>query len=127
LSAAATASTSRAIGAAVDLVARLERLADDFGCSVIASAEFVRDSGSDLTLLGCFALRGFATPQAVYGLPEQSEAGHDPPPTPDHRPWREPFADKTGRPSLLAIGATERRPRMLLEFLSYSFRPGRLE
>jgi adenylate cyclase len=65
------------IGPAVNLVARLERLARDLGRSVIASAEFVRASGANLTPLGSFTLRGFIAPQTVYGLPEESEAGDD--------------------------------------------------
>jgi adenylate cyclase len=65
------------IGPAVNLVARLERQARDLGRSVVASAEFVRDSGAKLTPLGSFALRGFVTPQTVYGLPEESEANED--------------------------------------------------
>jgi adenylate cyclase len=60
------------IGPAVNLVARLERLARELGRSVIASADFVRVSGANLTPLGSFALRSFAMPQPAYGLPEES-------------------------------------------------------
>jgi adenylate cyclase len=56
------------IGPAVNLAARLEKLAGRLGRDVVASGAFAGHCGSPLTPLGDFALAGFATPQPVYGL-----------------------------------------------------------
>lgn len=60
------------IGPAVNLTARLERLARDLGRSVIASAEFADMCGETLAPLGSYALRGIAAAQLVFGLAEES-------------------------------------------------------
>jgi adenylate cyclase len=60
------------IGPAVNLTARLERLARDLGRSVIASAEFADMCGETLAQLGSYALRGIAATQLVFGLAEES-------------------------------------------------------
>ena len=60
------------IGPAVNLTARLERLARDLGRSVIASAEFADMCGETLAPLGSYALRSIAAAQPVFGLAEES-------------------------------------------------------
>jgi adenylate cyclase len=56
------------IGPAVNLAARLEKLAGRLGRDVVASGEFAAHCRSPLAPLGDFALAGFVTPQPVYGL-----------------------------------------------------------
>jgi adenylate cyclase len=60
------------IGPAVNLTARLERLARDLGRSVIASAEFARTCGEMLAPLGSYVLRGIAAAQPAFGLADES-------------------------------------------------------
>jgi adenylate cyclase len=56
------------IGPAVNLVARLEKVAAQLGRTVIASAEFAQHCRSEMAELGEFSVAGFAAPQIAYGL-----------------------------------------------------------
>ena len=58
------------IGPAVNLAARLEKLAAGLGRAIILSAEFAQHSQVDLEPLGEFAVAGFAAPQRAFGLPD---------------------------------------------------------
>jgi adenylate cyclase len=57
------------IGPAVNLAARLEKLAASLGRSIILSAEFAQHSQADLVPLGEFTVAGFAAAQRAFGLP----------------------------------------------------------
>ena len=58
-----------AIGPAVNLAARLEKLAGSLGRTILASEHFVDHCGDDeLQPIGRFAVAGFAAEQMVYGL-----------------------------------------------------------
>ena len=59
------------IGPAVNLAARLEKLAATLGRAIIASGEFARHCRPQLTHLGEFTLPGFATAQAAFGLGDE--------------------------------------------------------
>jgi adenylate cyclase len=59
------------IGPAVNLAARLEKIAAREGRAVVASAEFARHCGIDLAPLGEFPLAGFQTPQPAFGLRDE--------------------------------------------------------
>ncbi len=59
------------IGPAVNLAARLEKLAGELGRAVVASHDFARHCPGALVALGEFALRGFEAAQQVYGLPDE--------------------------------------------------------
>jgi adenylate cyclase len=63
-----------AMGPAVNLVARLERVASALGRSPIVSAEFAAACGEPLEPLGEHRLRGVRAPQIVYGLPAVAPA-----------------------------------------------------
>jgi adenylate cyclase len=56
------------IGPAVNLAARLEKLAARLGRTIIASAEFAAHCPGDLERLGEFPVAGFAAAQMAYGL-----------------------------------------------------------
>jgi adenylate cyclase len=56
------------IGPAVNLAARLEKVAAKLGKAVVASAAFARYVPDAFTRLGEHAVAGFAAPQTVYGL-----------------------------------------------------------
>jgi adenylate cyclase len=56
------------IGPAVNLAARLEKLAAGLGRTIILSAEFARYSRIGLEPLGEFAVAGFAAKQRAFGL-----------------------------------------------------------
>jgi adenylate cyclase len=56
------------IGPAVNLAARLEKLAAGLGRTIILSAEFAKHSRVDLEPLGEFAIAGFAAKQEAFGL-----------------------------------------------------------
>jgi len=57
------------IGPAVNLAARLEKLAAGLGRTIVLSAEFAQYySPADLEPLGEFAVAGFAAPQKAFGL-----------------------------------------------------------
>jgi adenylate cyclase len=60
------------IGPAVNLAARLEKLAGQLGRSVTASSEFAMHCASPLAPLGGFTLPGFSGAQSVYGLPDET-------------------------------------------------------
>jgi adenylate cyclase len=57
------------IGPAVNLAARLEKLAARLQRTIILSAEFARYSATEPEPLGEFAIAGFAAPQTAFGLP----------------------------------------------------------
>ena len=57
------------IGPAVNLAARLEKLAAGLGRTIIVSAEFARHCQVELEHLGEFTVAGFAAPQTAFGLP----------------------------------------------------------
>lgn len=59
------------IGPAVNLAARLEKLAGRLGRDVVVSGAFTKHCRSPMAPLGEFALAGFATPQPVYGVDEE--------------------------------------------------------
>ena len=59
------------IGPAVNMAARIEKLAGTLGRSILASSDFARQSGAGLVAVGEFALAGFQQPQQVFGLHEE--------------------------------------------------------
>jgi adenylate cyclase len=59
------------IGPAVNLVARLEKVAAQLGRAVIASAEFAQHCRSEMAELGEFSVAGFAAAQTAYGLRDE--------------------------------------------------------
>ena len=61
------------IGPAVNLAARLEKVAAKLGRTIIASAEFAGHLPREFTPLGEFSVAGFAAAQTVFGLAEPSE------------------------------------------------------
>lgn len=60
-----------AIGPAVNLVSRLEGLCRPLGQSVLVSGAVAAETGTPLVPLGEHALRGIATPCAVFALPQK--------------------------------------------------------
>ena len=60
------------IGAAVNLAARLEKLASKLGRTILASDEFARHSRGDFQPIGKFALAGFAAQQTVFGVADEA-------------------------------------------------------
>ena len=63
------------IGPAVNLAARLEKLAGRLGRTVLASVDFVDHCGDDdLQPVGRFAVAGFAAEQMVFGLADEGLA-----------------------------------------------------
>jgi len=56
------------IGPAVNIAARLEKLAGKLGRAIVASEEFARHCGRGLEPLGSFVLPGSAKEHAVFGL-----------------------------------------------------------
>jgi adenylate cyclase len=58
------------IGPAVNLAARLEKVAAKLGETIVASAAFARHFPGELVRRGEFPVAGFAAPQPVYGLPQ---------------------------------------------------------
>jgi adenylate cyclase len=61
------------IGPAVNMAARLEKIAARLDRTVVGSAAFASDLAEDFVALGDFELAGFREPQTVYGL--RDEAG----------------------------------------------------
>jgi len=59
------------IGPAVNLAARLEKIAAREGRAVVASADFARHCGATLMPLGDFPLAGFRAPQPAFGLTDE--------------------------------------------------------
>jgi adenylate cyclase len=60
------------IGPAVNLAARMEKLAGALGRTIVGSSEFAQHCGDAMTPVGAFALPGFSFHQAVYGLAEEA-------------------------------------------------------
>ena len=60
------------IGPAVNLAARIEKLAGKLGRTVLTSGGFARHCAGDLAAVGKFVLPGFSEAQDVYGLPDES-------------------------------------------------------
>ncbi|HET7193060.1 MAG TPA: adenylate/guanylate cyclase domain-containing protein [Pseudolabrys sp.] len=60
------------IGPAVNLAARLEKLAANLGRTIILSAEFAQHSRRELEHLGEFVVAGFTAKQKAFGLPAGS-------------------------------------------------------
>jgi adenylate cyclase len=60
------------IGPAVNLAARLEKRAASLGRTIVASAEFAAHAPGEFVPLGEFAVAGFAAPQMIFGLADQS-------------------------------------------------------
>ena len=56
------------IGPAVNLAARLEKVAAKLGRTVVASAEFTSHLSDEFVPLGEFSVAGFAAPQLIFGL-----------------------------------------------------------
>jgi adenylate cyclase len=62
------------IGPAVNLAARLEKLAGRLGRTILASEDFVDHCGDDgLQPIGRFAVAGFAAEQMVFGLADEGK------------------------------------------------------
>jgi adenylate cyclase len=57
------------IGTAVNLVTRLERMSEELGQRLLASARFASPCGSKLVSAGHYRLRGFSQPQEIFTLP----------------------------------------------------------
>lgn len=62
------------IGPAVNLAARIEKIAGQLGRSVVASSLFRTYGGETWTDLGEFAVAGFSAPERVYGLPDETSS-----------------------------------------------------
>jgi adenylate cyclase len=60
------------IGPAVNMAARLEKIAARLGRTVVASAAFAGDLAEDFVALGAFELAGFREAVTVYGLREEA-------------------------------------------------------
>lgn len=58
------------IGPAVNLAARMEKIAGKHGRAIVASALFTRHHGRDFEELGEFDVAGFSAPERVYALSE---------------------------------------------------------
>ena len=63
-----------AIGPAVNLVSRLEALCRPLGEPVLVSGALAAETDAPLTALGTHALRGIASPCAVFAAPQAGEA-----------------------------------------------------
>ena len=61
------------IGPAVNLAARLEKLAGQLGRTILASQDFARHCDDALTPIGDFAIAGFADRQTAFGLADEIE------------------------------------------------------
>jgi adenylate cyclase len=63
------------IGPAVNLAARLEKLAGQLGRTIVASREFAKHcGGASLAPIGRFAVAGFAGEQTAFGLHDEADA-----------------------------------------------------
>ena len=60
------------IGPAVNLAARLEKIAGRLHRTIVASAGFVRICRSEWTDLGEFPIAGFSKAERVYGLRDET-------------------------------------------------------
>jgi len=65
------------IGPAVNLAARVEKLASSLGRVILTSTEFAEKCPADLVPLGEFPLRGVAAPQKIFGLPDETSPSPD--------------------------------------------------
>jgi len=63
------------IGPAVNMAARIEKLASTLGRTVLASSRFARECPAELAGVGDFMLPGFSETQAIYGLAEEAGQG----------------------------------------------------
>jgi adenylate cyclase len=63
------------IGPAVNLAARLEKLAGELGRTLLASTEFAERCPGALVPVGRFTVRGIDSVQRVFGLAEEAERG----------------------------------------------------
>jgi len=63
------------IGPAVNLAARLEKIAGRLHRTIVASGEFAGNSGGDWTDLGEFPIAGFSKAERVYGLADETPGG----------------------------------------------------
>jgi len=61
------------IGPAVNLAARIEKLAGELGRTLLASTEFAARCPGALEPVGRFTVRGIDAPQRVFGLAEEAE------------------------------------------------------
>jgi len=61
------------IGPAVNLAARLEKVASKIGETIVASAEFAGHVPEEFVRLGEFPVAGFAAPQVVFGMAKRRE------------------------------------------------------
>ncbi len=61
------------IGPAVNLAARIEKVAARHGQTIVASAEFAAHFQREFTPLGEFDVAGFAAPQTVFGLTDSAQ------------------------------------------------------
>jgi adenylate cyclase len=61
------------IGPAVNLAARLEKVAGQWGQTIVGSAEFAAHMPQEFTQLGECTVAGFSVPQAVFGLTDSSQ------------------------------------------------------
>jgi len=59
------------IGPAVNLAARIEKIAGNLGRTVVVSSLFNQYAGVPFSDLGEFAVAGFSAPQRVYGLADE--------------------------------------------------------
>jgi adenylate cyclase len=63
------------IGPAVNLAARLEKIAGRLGRTVVASADFAGICSGGWAELGEFPIAGFSASQRVYGLSDETPIG----------------------------------------------------
>jgi len=61
------------IGPAVNLAARLEKIAAELGRIIVTSEIFASHCHSELTPLGEFSVRGFGAPQTVFGMIDEAK------------------------------------------------------
>jgi adenylate cyclase len=64
------------IGPAVNLAARIEKIAGRLNRTVLASTEFASHVDAGWTDLGLFSVAGFAAAERVYGLPDETAASN---------------------------------------------------
>ena len=62
------------IGPAVNLAARLEKLAGQLGRTIVASQEFANHCDDAFAPIGRFAVAGFAEEQTAFGLHDEAGA-----------------------------------------------------
>lgn len=60
------------IGPAVNLAARIEKIAGRLNRTIVASSAFARHVQTDWTDLGTFSVAGFSAAERVYGLPDEA-------------------------------------------------------